>query len=162
MCFIVLFFRREECPLIQLHPEPEPSGVHSRKWESFSGKIPVLPFFTLRRTIPICHQRSCHFRRVCEFSEKERERVHLSSFHVAAPHFSYLGHTYRLTRFLKIMLASPYEDTGLFLFKRAEIELPLPGFEFTTLNSVTFGPIFRLNLATTSSSLKASKLKICP
>ena len=40
--------------------------------------------------------------------------------------------------------------TGLFLFGRAEIELPRPGFELTTLNSVTFRPIFspfKFNLA---------------
>ena len=43
------------------------------------------------------------------------------------------------------------ESTGVFLFGRGEIKLPLPRFELTILNSVTFGaifPLFAFNLAT--------------
>ena len=50
-------------------PEPELSGPHSRKWESYLWKIPVLPLFTLLEEIPICYHSFCLFRRVCEFPE---------------------------------------------------------------------------------------------
>ena len=41
--------------------------VHIRE----SGKISVLPLFTFRETVPICYHRSCLFREVCEFPEKD-------------------------------------------------------------------------------------------
>ena len=42
-------------------PELELSGPHTQKWETHLSKIPVLPLFTLRETIPICYHRSCKF-----------------------------------------------------------------------------------------------------
>ena len=50
--------------------------------------------FTLRGTIQSCYRRSCLFRRVYEFPEREREMFEVfypSSFHVAASHLHCFG-----------------------------------------------------------------------
>ena len=122
-------------------PKPEPSGSHSRGRESHRRKIPGLPLFTLLKTIPICYYRSCFFRRVFEFPERKMSEV--------SPPRILLGHL------------SLYVGTGLFLFGLGKIELPLPGFELTTLNSVQIFSLFGSNLAT-SGSPKSSKFKIHP
>ena len=105
--------------------------VHPRKMGITPEKDPGTSPFTLRETVPICYHRSCLFRRVCQCAERERERDVWGRRILNASKRCKVTYPLILGR-------------GLFLFRRAKIELPLPGFEPTTLDSVTFGPIFPL------------------
>ena len=169
MCFTVLFLGRRGTSAFQPQPplEPEPSGSHL----SHPREIPVLPLFTLLETFAICYHRSCLFRSL-RVSTGERCPgfqipliVHLSSFLIAAPYFTLFWIKYpglssrtRVDVFhVPQITYPPYIGTGLFLFGRAEIKLPLLKISTRWL----LGRFFSyLNL--TSGSPKTFKLKIYP
>ena len=105
-------------------------------------------FYPSRDNYPICYHRSCLFRRV----SGERERClgtqipliyHLPFFHISRssvifPFGSSTPVSHPRTRACTSRMPQKGARSLIPLFGRPEIKLPLPGFEPTTLNSVTF------------------------